>query len=249
MNQAATVAEKVRLLVPERVARALGRLAVVAFILAIPTFLVTSNVRLAFDSPSLYRYGFEQYNVVGTTGLSMGQLMVVAQDLIDYFNSSQELLDVKVSFDGEQRELFNEREVLHMRDVKGMVVEVHRLQEEVGAYIVGYIVIVLLATRGKRARDLTGRVLLGSFVTVGLLAVGGLTSLVGFEQLFDQFHFLSFASGTWTFDPRSNYLTRLFTEGFFMRVTLFIAVSVIAQALLLALGAWGIRHFLPRVSG
>jgi uncharacterized membrane protein len=72
---------------------------------------------------------------------------------------------------------------------------------------------------------------------------------VGFEQLFDQFHFLSFASGTWTFDPRSNYLTRLFTEGFFMRVTLFIAVSVIAQALLLALGAWGIRHFLLRVSG
>ena len=48
MNQAATIAEKVRLLVPEPVVKAMGWLAIVLFILAIPTFLVTSNVRMAF---------------------------------------------------------------------------------------------------------------------------------------------------------------------------------------------------------
>ena len=226
-----------------RVARALGRLAIVLFILAVPTFLVTSNVRLAFDSLRLYRYGFEQYNVVRTTALDMGQLMMVARDVRDYFNSSQELLDVRVSIDGELRALFNEGEILHMRDVKGLVRGVYRLQEGTGAYIVAYLVVVVLATRGRSARALAGRVIVGSLLTVGLLGFGGLASLVGFDRLFDQFHVLSFSSGTYTFDPRYNYLTRLFTEGFFLQATLFIALSAMAQALLLALGAWGIRSW------
>ena len=236
----------------ERVAGDLGRLAVVLFILAIPTFLVTSNVRMAFDSLNLYRYGFERYNVVSATGLDMGQLMTVAQEFIDYFNSSQELLDTRVVIDGEQRDLFNEGEILHMRDVKGMVVAVHRLQEVTGAYILGYAVVLLLATRGKGTckgtRALAGRVIWGSLVTVGLLGFGGLASLVGFDQLFDLFHVLGFTSGTYTFDPRYNYLTRLFTEGFFMDATLFIAVSAVVQAALLALVMWGIRRFLLKAS-
>ena len=232
----------------ERVARVLGRLAIVLFILAIPTFLVTSNVRMAFDSLRLYRYGFEQYNVVRTTGLDMGQLVMVARDIRDYFNSSQELLDVRVSIDGEQRDLFNQGEILHMRDVKGMVQGVHRLQEATGAYIIAYVVVVLLATRGRGARALTGRVMVGSLVTVGLLAFGGLASLVGFNRLFEQFHVLGFASGTYSFDPRYNYLTRLFTEGFFLQATLFIALSAVVQAMLLALVMWGIRRFVLRGS-
>ena len=243
MNQATVVVERIRLIVPEPVARAMGWLAIVLFILAIPTFLVTSNVRLAFDSPSLYRYGFEQYNVVRATGLDMGQLMTVAQDFIDYFNSSQELLDTRVSIGGEVRALFNEGEILHMRDVKGLVRGVYCIQEAMVAYMLGYIVVALLATRGRSARALASRVMLGSLVTVGLLAFGGLASLVGFDQLFDQFHVLSFASGTWTFDPQYNYLTRLFTEGFFMQATLFIAVSVMAQAALVALAAWAVMKW------
>ena len=246
VNQAATIAEKVRLLVPEPVARALGRLAIVLFIIAIPTFLVTSDVRWTFNELRLYKYGFEQYNVVRTTGLDMGQLMLVARDIRDYFNSSQELLDVKVSIGGEERALFNQGEILHMRDVKGLVRGVYRLQEATGAYIVAYAVVVLLATRGRSARALTGRVMVGSLLTVGLLAFGGLASLVGFDRLFDQFHVLSFSSGTYTFDPRYNYLTRLFTEGFFLQATLFIALSAVVQALLLALGAWGIRRWALR---
>jgi integral membrane protein (TIGR01906 family) len=218
-------------------------LAIVLFILAVPVFLVTSNVRMAFDSLRLYRYGFDRYDVVRTTGLDMGQLMTVAREFREYFNSSQELLDVKVSIGVEQRALFNQGEILHMRDVKGMVRGVYRIQEVAGAYMVGYLVVVLLATRGRSGRALAGRVLVGSLFTLGLLAFGGLASLVGFDRLFQQFHVLGFASGTYSFDPRYNYLTRLFTEGFFMDATLFIALSVVVEAALLALGAWSIRRW------
>ena len=235
VNSAGSVIEKARPL--------LGRLAIAAFILAMPVFLVTTNVRMAFNSLQLYRFGFEQYNVEASTGLDMAQLMTVAADIRDYFNSSDELLDTRVVLNGEERALFNEREALHMRDVKGLVRWVYRLQVAAGAYLIVYAAVVLAVSGGRSARALAWRVVLGCLATVGLLAIGGLGSLVGFDQLFYQFHALSFAGGTWTFDPRYNYLTRLFTEGFFMQAALFIAVSAIAQALILMLAAWGVNRW------
>jgi len=221
--------------------RATNNLAVVIFVLAIPTFLVTSNVRLAFDSLSLYRYGFERYDVVQTTGLDIGQLMVVAQDIRDYFYSSQDLLDVKIYIGLEQRNLFNQGEILHMKDVKKLVMLVHRVQELTMVYMAFYVALALLITKGRSADVVLGRVMKGSLVTVAIFVLAGLASLVGFDQIFNQFHVISFTSGTYTFDPRYNYLTRLFTEGFFMQATLFIAISVVVQAALLALIAWAFR--------
>ena len=50
-------------------------------------------------------------------------------------------------------------------------------------------------------------------------------------------------------DPRHNYLTRLFTQGFFLEATIFVAAGVIEsglQALLLAALAWVVRRWLSR---
>ena len=58
--------------------------------------------------------------------------MLIARDIRDYFNSSQELLDVRVSFGGEQSALFNQGGILHMRDVKGLVQGVYRSRKQWG---------------------------------------------------------------------------------------------------------------------
>ena len=86
----------------------------------------------------------------------------------------------------------------------------------------------------------------GSLLTVGMVAATGLVSLVGFDFLFEQFHVISFSNDLWMLDPRENYLTRLFTQGFFLEATIFVAAGVILQALLLAALAWFIRRWLSR---
>ena len=227
-------------------AAGLRQAATALFILAVPVFLLTTNVRLAFDSLALYRFGFEQYDVTTTTGLSMDQLMDVATEIRDYFNSPDELLDVQVTLAGEVRPLFNEREILHMRDVKGMVRAVHAVQALSGAYLLGYAAVVLAARQWSGARAIARRVALGCVSAVALLAAGGLASLVGFDQLFYSFHVISFASGTWTFDPRYNYLTRLFTEGFFMQAALIVAAAVIVEAIAIAAALVAAMRWLSR---
>ena len=224
----------------------LRQAATAAFIMAVTVFLLTTNVRLAFDSLALYRFGFEQYDAPTTTGLSMDQLMDVATEIRDYFSSSDELLDVHVTLVGEVRPLFNEREVLHMRDVKGLVRGIYALQALSGAYMLGYAAAVLVTGRWRGARAVARRLALGCISAVALLAVGGLASLVGFDQLFYRFHVISFTSGTWTFDPRYNYLTRLFTEGFFMQAALLLAAAVIVEALAIAAACLAAMRWLSR---
>ena len=81
----------------------------------------------------------------------------------------------------------------------------------------------------------------------------GVLFVIGFDQVFQGFHILSFEQGTWTFDPRYNYLTRLFTMGFFQDALFFVAISVALQALLISLGTILtrrlVRKYLPISTG
>ena len=234
----------------ERYARAVGallpKLAILVFILAIPTFLVATNVRLAFNSVQLYTYGFERYNVTRTTGLNDAQLRMVAEEFTQYFNSSDEFLDVNVVLDGEERPLFNENELIHMRDVKGLVRGVYYVQYATGAYLVALVVVSIAFSGGRSLRRVAGLVMAGSLLTIAMVGALGIGSLVGFDYLFEQFHVISFSNELWRLDPRENYLTRLFTEGFFLEATLFVGASVILQALLLTALGWFIRRWVSR---
>ncbi len=91
------------------------------FAIAMPLFLVTASVAWAFNDPGVYSRGFEKYRISLTTGITEEDLRHVAGQIRHYFNSTDEPLLVKTQVYGEERELFNPREVQHMRDVKRLV--------------------------------------------------------------------------------------------------------------------------------
>ena len=92
-------------------------------------------MRLAFNSVALYEFGFDRHNVARTTGLTESQLSDVATEIRDYFNSDEEMLDVRVTIDGDSRPLFDQREIIHMRDVKELLHAVYRVQEGTFLYL------------------------------------------------------------------------------------------------------------------
>ena len=224
----------------------LPKVALLVFILAIPIFLVATNVRLAFNSVQLYTYGFERYNVTRTTGLDSSQLMAVAVEFRDYFNTPDEFLDINVVLGGEERPLFNQNELIHMRDVKGLVRGVYTVQLITGLYMVAYAAFALAVARGRGLSSVARLVMAGSLLTIAMVGALGIGSLVGFDYLFEQFHVISFSNELWRLDPRENYLTRLFTQGFFLDATMFVAAGVILQALLLTALGWFIRRLVAR---
>lgn len=207
------------------------------FVIAIPLFLVTSNVRWAVNDLRLYRYGFEKYGVAEVMGIEEGELMRAARQIKDYFNTAQEPLVVRVWVEGEERRLFNEREVQHMRDVKRLVWGVYGVQGGTGLYLLVYAALGLLLHHGPFLRLLAWVVLWGCAITLAFVALVGLASLISFDALFLLFHRVSFANTLWMLDPTRDHLIMMFPEGFWFDATLFVALTTAVEALLLGAAA------------
>ena len=204
------------------------------FVAAVPVFLVATNVRWVINATVLYSYGFDKYDIPAWTGIERSELIKAGRQIRDYFNNDEDLLDVRVVKGGVLRSIIDtEREVLHMKDVKGLVRGVYKIQLATGAYLAVFAVVGLLMARRRFLRHLGWLLSLGGGVTLGLVVLTGLGALVGFQFLFRAFHQLSFSNDYWQLDPSRHYLIAMFPQEFFLDATLWIVGSTVAEALLL----------------
>ena len=67
----------------------------------------------------------------------------------------------------------------------------------------------------------------------------GLGTLLGFDQLFLQFHLLSFTNDFWQLDPTRDYLIMLFPGGVWYDATLFCVLTTVGMAVILGGAAGG----------
>ena len=194
--------------------RILGITAKWLFILCLPILLLTASIGWTANSLWLYKYGFEKYDVSQTTGLAELELEKAAEGLISYFNSDEEYISLTVVKAGEPFELFNQREVAHLKDVKGLIWLDYRLWLGTLIYIVAYAGVSLFWRRKGYWRRLAWGVVGGGGITLALMLALGLGTLLNFDQLFLQFHLISFANELWLLDPTKDYLIMLFPRGF-----------------------------------
>ncbi len=197
------------------------------FILCLPILLLTASLGWAVNSLPLYKYSFKYQ----TSDLSEEELETAATGLISYFNSDDEDITLTVVKDGEPFELFNEREVAHLRDVKNLIWLDYRFLLGTLIYILGYAGLSLI--RGKDWRRLARGVVWGSGITLALMLALGLGILVGFDQLFWQFHIISFANELWQLDPARDYLIMLFPRDFWYDAALICTLVVALGAVVL----------------
>ena len=115
------------------------RLPVVLFAAAVPLLLICASVTWAVNEIRLYEHGFDTYDVPLVTGIEREDLVVAAKEIRGYFNSTREPLDVRTRIFGEERDLFNHREVLHMYDVKRLIWGVYGVGAAAALYLLGFL--------------------------------------------------------------------------------------------------------------
>ncbi len=205
------------------------------FILSLPVLLLTVSVSLAVNCGWLYTYGFNKYDVGRTTGLDTTELEKVAGGLRGYFNSGEESVNITVLKSDEPFEVFNEREVQHLRDVKGLFRLVYVLLLGTGLYALVYAGVSLFWWRDRRLHwGLMG----GGGLTLVLMLAIGLAAAIDFDWLFLNFHLISFANDLWMLDPATDYLIMLFPQGFWFDAAVFCAAGTAFFALLLGSVGW-----------
>jgi integral membrane protein (TIGR01906 family) len=177
--------------------------------------------------------GFEQVRAGAPelTGYSRAELDAATGAILVDLVLGPPAFDVEVR--GEP--VFSPRERGHMADVRGVFG---------GFALVVAISAIALATSWVRAGRLDGgrrafwrAVDRGArAVALGVVVVGGV-ALVAFDFLFEIFHRLFFAGGTYTFDPRSERLVQLFPFGFWFETAIAVGLVILLLAVLTAMVA------------
>ncbi len=203
------------------------------FILCLPILLLTASIGWAVNSLWLYEYGFEKYNISQTTGLADSELEKAATGLISYFNSDEEYISLVVVKNGEPFELFNQREVVHLRDVKGLIWLDYYILMGTLIYSLAYAGVCFFWRKRAYWRRLAWGLVVGSSLTLALMLALGLGTLFNFDRLFLQFHLFSFANDFWQLDPAKDYLIMLFPRGFWYDAILFCALVTASMAVIL----------------
>ena len=216
------------------------------FMLCLPVLLLTASLGWAANSLWLYKYGFEKYDISQATGLADSELEKAAAGLIGYFNSDEEYISLTVMKDGEPFELFNQREVIHLKDVKGLIWLDYRVLLGTLVYVLAYAGVCLLWRKPRYWRRLAWGVVGGGGITLALMLALGLGTLFGFSQLFWQFHIISFSNELWQLDPTKDYLIMLFPQGFWYDTTVFCTLATVTWAVVLGGVAGGYLLFTRR---
>jgi integral membrane protein (TIGR01906 family) len=207
-------------------------------------FLITTNVGGAVNEPRLYTYGFERHDITDATNISPDQLERAAKQIRDYFNSDADFLTLTITLNGQLVSLYNERETLHMRDVKRLIVGTYWAQIVSGFFLLIFAGLTLLRSFSHGVQQLAKLLLTASLTLICLVLGIGLVSVIAWRPIFILFHQISFANNLWQLDPYNDYLLMMFPERFFLETTLLIALLTILEAVLLICIAWSMRLFL-----
>ena len=212
----------------------------VAATLAVPAcllFLVAGSVAWAVNDPGLYRNGFQRYYVADRSGITDADLIAIGAELRRYFNTGSEPLAVRAPVFGIPQDVFNRREIAHMRDVKRLVRGVYWVAVGSALWILATLAIGF-AVRPSGCLAAAARLAVwGGAITLAAVLGVGLAAVVSFEQLFLLFHRLSFANDLWMLNPRTDYLLILFPAGFWFDATMRVALtSVLGGIILLSSG-------------
>ena len=211
-----------------------GVLALVILAITIPVLIISGTVSAFARSADLYRYGFTRYNTSVSTGIGSGQLEVVAQSMADFLDGRQPSPQVTVTLKGLDRQLYSQKELVHLDDVRSIIsiFKVLQIAALLAFLVAGAVVFALLGIR----RLLHG-VLAGAIATVSVMVLLVVWSLIDFGSLFYLFHIVSFSNQLWLLDPSRDYLIMMFTESFFYDAAIMVIATIMAEAVILGLVA------------
>ena len=207
-----------------------GRAASVLIGLA-TAFVVVAVVLPLFLNPVWVTFEQGRAQAAAWTGFSESELRAATDSVLADLVIGPPDFDVAVA----GTPVLDERERGHMRDVRGVFIGFFAV-----ALVLALAALILAARRRGTARARTWNAVRGGAVAlIAALAVGGVVSVVAFDTLFEVFHEIFFAGGSYTFDPATERLVQLFPFQFWQETAIVVGAVCVVLAAAVAVIAHG----------
>ncbi len=206
-------------------------------IVAIPIAVISSVVLGFVWDAGFYHDGQVRYQVQRFTGLSQPEMDRVDAAIVRFF-AGNESLPTALQATGAPVDVYNQKEILHMNDVRGLI-QGFRTAQAVSLVAVVALLGLAAATWREVGRLALARALtFSSILTIAVAVVLGGLTLTSFDTLFLTFHEISFSNNFWELDPARDHLIQMFPFEFWYDAMLAVAFRVVVVTLIL--GASGL---------
>ncbi len=207
-------------------------LAVLASLMILVGILLSIIFTISFDQ-NFYKQEYTTYGQAEKIGMSEDDLMNSTTTLLDYLQDKRDDIVVEATIQGNSVEVFNQRETLHMVDVKNLFQNALKARN---ILLWGGCVLLAVLLASHRSSWLT---LLKKGYQYGLLILGIVIGVLGIWAAFDfydfwvDFHYLFFTNTLFFLDPNTSIMINMFPENFFFDLVFRIIVcfAVIAAVL------------------
>lgn len=193
----------------------MSRLLIIAFL---PLILLMTILRFYTFNVDFYLSTYEKNNVQASTGMSIEDLKRVTIKLVDYLRDREENLDIQAIIRGEMREVFGEREKLHMIDVKQLFLKAFLLRN-LGFLLILMAIMGIYRLSGDPLRDIYKSLLWSGVVPFVFAFVLLILMQLDFNKYFTHFHEIFFDNDLWLLDPEKEVLIQMVPLEFFTEIS------------------------------
>ncbi len=173
---------------------------------------------------SFYSYEYEKNHQAEVIGMSDDDLMNATDTLLDYLEDKRDDIVVEATVNDDLREVFNERETLHMIDVKNLC-----FHAKTCAYLLfGISLIFAFGIYLKEKKKFFQYYEFGFQFALGILVLFisllAIYALCDFYDFWMNFHYIFFDNDLFILDPNTSIMINMFPESFFFDLVILIMV-------------------------
>jgi len=218
----------------------------ISYLLWVPLILTISFEIITF-SDWIYEFNWDRNNISYRSNLTNNELDQVSDQIKDYFKNDDEKITINIERN-KSINLFNQREIDHMVDVKNLI-KFTLLFERISLVIIFFTLIISSYINGfKEIQRNLIQIIYKSFIIwsgIILLIISGM--VINFNYTFTLFHKIFFRNDLWILDPRNDYLLIMFPERFFLEICIIILLLFTLINFLILSITWILRKRLDPV--
>lgn len=180
-----------------------------------------------------YEMKYTELDTAKHIGMSNEALFDATFTLLDYLKDERDDILCIQEVKGKLREIYDERETLHMVDVKNLYINAKLVCFSIaGIGIVAFVFMILSVKKNQYTLEEMLLDLKDGFrqvVLAFIIVISGLLfyALVDFNRFWTMFHQIFFTNDLWLLDPRVSIMINMFPEEFWFGMVIRIALTFI----------------------
>lgn len=209
------------------------KLITVCLSILIIIFVLLSSTQIVVLSDDFFNKQYINNNVINNTQIEIDELMEITDEIQKYLFDDREDFLINGIVNGQEQQVFNTRETIHMADVKNL------FKWGVILRNISFLLIITISFFvWKKDRKVLYRSFLYSFIV--FIIIGILISILltfDFNKYFNIFHEILFYNDYWMLDSNNSVLINMLPLDFFINIS--IRIGAVTASIILLLGVVG----------